>query len=146
MFQFALGLFLANLLEWLVHKHLLHNMGKKKGSIFSFHWGTHHRTARKFNFLDKNISLREVVLVSILCLIFFPLFFILPWLYKAMFIHAIVYLEVHYYSHRNPKWGYKYLPWHYDHHMGKNQDANWCVVHPLMDYLLGTRRKYEYKK
>jgi hypothetical protein len=29
--------------------------------------------------------------------------------------------------------------------MGKDQDKNWCVVHPLADYLLGTRRKYEYR-
>ena len=39
----------------------------------------------------------------------------------------------------------KAIPWHYDHHMGKNQNMNWCVVHPLADLIMGTRRKYEYK-
>jgi sterol desaturase/sphingolipid hydroxylase (fatty acid hydroxylase superfamily) len=33
----------------------------------------------------------------------------------------------------------KKIPWHYDHHMNANQDANWCVTKPWFDYLLGTR-------
>jgi sterol desaturase/sphingolipid hydroxylase (fatty acid hydroxylase superfamily) len=145
MLQFALGLLLANLLEWIVHKYFLHNLGKKRASLFSFHWGVHHREARKNGFLDHRVSTREVVGVLFLCLLFSPIMFISIMAYTGMFIHAIVYLVVHNYSHRNPDWSYKYLRWHYDHHMGKDQDRNWCVVHPLADYLLGTRKKYEYK-
>jgi hypothetical protein len=33
----------------------------------------------------------------------------------------------------------KKIPWHYDHHMNSNQDANWCVTKPWFDYILGTR-------
>lgn len=146
MLQFALGLFLGNLLEWAVHKHFLHNLGKKKASLFSFHWGVHHREARKNAFLDDRASSRELVGVLFLCLLFSPVMFISLPVYTGMFLHAIVYLVVHNYSHKNPDWCYKYLRWHYDHHMGKNQDKNWCVVHPLADYLLGTRKKYEYKR
>ncbi len=34
------------------------------------------------------------------------------------------------------------MPWHYDHHMGKDQNSNWCVTHPLFDMVLGTRKEY----
>ena len=34
------------------------------------------------------------------------------------------------------------MPWHYDHHMGLDQDQNWCVTWPLMDHLFGTRVKW----
>ena len=34
------------------------------------------------------------------------------------------------------------MPHHYDHHMGKNQDANWCVTHPFFDWVMGTREPY----
>lgn len=35
--------------------------------------------------------------------------------------------------------GKKRIPWHYDHHMNSNQDANWCVTRPWFDYVMGTR-------
>ena len=37
--------------------------------------------------------------------------------------------------------GKKAIPWHYDHHMNTNQDANWCVTRPWFDYIMGTRIK-----
>ncbi len=42
----------------------------------------------------------------------------------------------------DPEWGKEHLPWHYDHHMGPNQDSNWCVTKPWFDDLLGTRERY----
>ena len=42
----------------------------------------------------------------------------------------------------DPAWMRRYLPWHYDHHLGRNQHANWCVTYPLADYVLGTREKW----
>jgi hypothetical protein len=39
----------------------------------------------------------------------------------------------------DPEWGKKTIPWHYDHHMNTNQDANWCVTKPWFDYISGTR-------
>ena len=143
--QLALGLFLGNLMEWVVHKYFLHNLGKKKASLFSFPWGVPHREARKNSFADPKVSPREFVGVFFLCLISSPIILVSPWVYTGMFVHAMVYLVIHNYAHKNPDWCYKYLRWHYDHHMGKDQDKNWCVVHPLADYLLRTRRKYEYR-
>ncbi|ERS10046.1 MULTISPECIES: hypothetical protein [Marinobacter] len=37
--------------------------------------------------------------------------------------------------------GKKAIPWHYNHHMNTNQDANWCVTRPWFDYIMGTRIK-----
>mgnify|MGYP007089505962 CR=1 FL=1 len=65
-------------------------------------------------------------------------------IYNASIVLCIVYF-IHKKSHLDPEWCKEKLPWHYDHHMGKNQNTNWCVVHPLADYLMGTRKKYEYK-
>ena len=55
---------------------------------------------------------------------------------------ALAYFLIHRKSHLDPSWAKKYAPWHYDHHMGKNQDANWCVTFPLWDHILGTRKHY----
>jgi hypothetical protein len=71
-FQLILGLVLASLLEWVVHKYFLHNLGKKKASLFSFHWGVHHRQARKNKFLDPTVSAREIIGVLLLCLVSSP--------------------------------------------------------------------------
>ena len=143
--QIILGLVAASFLEWTVHKHILHELGKKKVSIFSFHWGVHHAKCRRNRFHDEEISAREIFGVFSLCALVSPLWLLLPFMYYAMFAHAMTYLVVHNLFHRYPKLAKKYLPWHYDHHMGKNQNTNWCVVHPLADFILGTRNKYEYK-
>jgi len=143
--QIILGVLIASLLEWIIHKHILHELGKKKVSIFSFHWGVHHANARKNGFLDKAVSKREVFGIFALCVIASPVWFILPFMYYTMFSHAMKYLFIHNVAHKNPTFAKRFLPWHYDHHMGKDQNTNWCVVHPLADYILGTRRKYEYK-
>jgi sterol desaturase/sphingolipid hydroxylase (fatty acid hydroxylase superfamily) len=55
---------------------------------------------------------------------------------------AINYYRVHKRAHLDPAWARTNLPWHYDHHMGPEQDANWCVTRPWFDDLLGTRRPY----
>ena len=47
-----LGLLYANAGEWLIHKYVLHGLGKKKKSFFSFHWSEHHRACRKHDFFD----------------------------------------------------------------------------------------------
>ena len=52
LFQILAGIFAASFIEWTVHKHILHELGKKKVSIFSFHWGKHHAAARRNGFVD----------------------------------------------------------------------------------------------
>src|SRR6202451_4673213 len=55
---------------------------------------------------------------------------------------ALRYYRVHKRAHREPGWAREHLPWHYDHHMGPNQDANWCVSWPWFDWVMGTREHY----
>lgn len=143
--QVLLGVLAASFIEWTVHKHILHELGKKKVSIFSFHWGQHHAAARKNGFVDRSISAREAFGVFVLCILAIPIWFLLPYMYYVMLIHAVVYYIVHTAAHRFPRFAKRMLPWHYDHHMGQNQNMNWCVVHPLADWLMNTRKKYEYE-
>jgi sterol desaturase/sphingolipid hydroxylase (fatty acid hydroxylase superfamily) len=60
---------------------------------------------------------------------------------------AFIYSSVNYYykhrkAHLDPEWAKRHLPWHVDHHMGPDQDANWCVTRPWADWLFGTREPY----
>ncbi len=43
---------------------------------------------------------------------------------------------------RQSAWARARLPWHYDHHMGPDQDATWCVTRPWFDVVMGTRNPY----
>ncbi len=45
-------------------------------------------------------------------------------------------------AHLDPAWGRESMPWHYDHHMGPDQDMNWGIVRPWFDELMGTRARY----
>ena len=58
---------------------------------------------------------------------------------------AIRYYRIHRYAHLQPIWGKIFLRWHYDHHMGKTQDANWGVTTDWVDRLMKTRVCYEEK-
>jgi len=99
---------------------------------------------RKNNFYDPKISGREIIGVLSLCLLAVPIIYILPFTYYALLLHSMLYFVVHNLSHKYPNFAKRFVPWHYDHHMGKNQNTNWCVVHPLADYIFKTRSKNEY--
>jgi sterol desaturase/sphingolipid hydroxylase (fatty acid hydroxylase superfamily) len=138
----------ANLVEWIWHKYVFHGVGKKKGSKFSSHWRLHHRDVRKSGGFDlsyqaftgiKDDPMREVFELTLGALLHTPLFFIFPYFAATVWIHAIAYFLIHRKSHLDIVWAKKWAPWHYDHHMGKNQDANWCVTLPVWDHILGTR-------
>lgn len=139
---FVAGIIIANFLEWAIHKYILHELGKKKKSIFSFHWGVHHRKARKNRFYDDSTSTREIIGIALLCLLFSPVYVLSPIVYAGMLSYVLTYYALHSYAHKNPVFAYTYMRWHWDHHMGKDQNTNWCVVIPLADYVLGTRKKY----
>ena len=149
--EFPLGLVYANALEWLIHKYLLHGVGRNKKSIWAFHWHEHHQSARKHAFVDEaySASLRswdtktkEIVSLLAIALAHVPLFFVAPWFTVAAWLSAANYFRVHRKAHMNPQWAREHLPWHFDHHMGPNQNANWCATFPLFDWLLGTREHY----
>ena len=71
-----------------------------------------------------------------------PLYLLFPIFTLTVLAYASVYMVVHRKSHQHVQFFKKWLPWHYEHHMGKNQDANWGVTTDWPDRLLKTREKY----
>ena len=152
MFGFIAGLITANAGEWYIHKYWLHQKGKQKDSFWRFHWAIHHKTVMRENFKDSdynknwwtswNPQSKEAAALIGGAVAVSPLFPILPTFTAGIWFSQWNYFQVHKKSHLNPEWGYKYLPWHYDHHMGPDQDKNWCVTFPLWDYVMGTREHY----
>ena len=143
--QILLAIFLANFHEWWIHKFVLHGLGKDKDSKWNFHW-KHHQTARKNGYLDsqylKNGYPKERLSLILLMLVHSPLFFFYPVMAKTLAAYLVIYYFAHARMHIDPIWGMKHFPWHYDHHMGPDQDKNWCIVIPLCDIIFRTREKY----
>ena len=71
-----------------------------------------------------------------------PLYFLFPVFTITTLSYASIYLVLHRKTHQHVDFFKKWVPWHYEHHMGRNQNANWCVVCPFMDYIMGTREKW----
>jgi len=148
---FAVGLVYSNAAEWVVHKYVLHGLGRKKGTHWSFHFHEHHKNVRKSGGYDPVYAkpMREApakskealgliqgaILVS-------PVLLISPGFVFANWLHSAGYYVVHKKAHLDPEWAKKWLPWHVDHHMGPDQDMNWCVTYPLFDWIMGTRKPW----
>lgn len=151
---FVAGLVVANGFEWFAHKYILHGTHRKGQSRYSplpksmrSHW-EHHREVRKTHFFDhgyvegvKNWRTRNeigslVVVATVFGLGFYP---ISKGMSLATIYSACNYYYIHRRAHLEPEWAMRKIPWHYDHHMNSNQDANWCVTKPWFDYVFGTR-------
>ncbi len=146
-----LGLLYANVGEWLIHKHVLHGLGRKKGSFWDFHWHEHHAQVRRNDHVDPdyersllgwNAQTKEALGLLALGLAHVPLLPVAPFFTGAVLWSVANYYRVHKRSHLDPAWAKEHLAWHYDHHMGPDQDANWCVSKPWADLLFGTREPY----
>lgn len=151
---FVAGLVLANAFEWVAHKYVLHGThrpGKPRYSPspnnMKSHW-EHHREVRKQNYYDDGYvqglsnwrTKNEVVSLAVVVGVLFPVFWpINKGLAISTVYSACNYFYVHRRSHVEPAWGEKKIPWHFDHHMNSNQDANWGVTKPWFDYIMGTR-------
>jgi len=146
--EIFLGVLYANILEWVIHKYVLHGLGKKKGTLLSFHFHEHHKISRKNKGLDLDYMTwgltKESIFLIFLLLVHVPIFFLSPTFFIVLFTYSVLYYCAHRKSHLDTKWARRWLPWHYDHHMGKNQEANWCVLFPLADYIFRSRIKYTY--
>jgi hypothetical protein len=151
---FIAGLVIANGFEWVAHKYILHGThraGKPRYSLvpdsMKSHW-EHHREVRKTDFHDHGYvegfsnwrTKNEIISLAVVAGVFAPLFYPVS---KGMSLSVLYAAGNYYYIHRRahlePEWAMKKIPWHYDHHMNSNQDANWCVTKPWFDYILGTR-------
>jgi len=151
MIGIPVGILYANATEWLLHKYVLHGMGKKKGSFWSFHWHDHHNKSRRTDMVDDqyvkrewgwNSRTKEMAALTAGALLHLPLFPVAPFFTVTVVACSLNYYRVHSRAHTDPAWAREHLPWHVDHHLGPNQDANWCVTFPLFDMIMGTRRPY----
>jgi len=152
MIGIPLGLLAANATEWLVHKYVLHGLGRDKRSFWRFHWHDHHRNVRRHDHVDPdyqrpllsswNGQSKEAVALVGAALAIAPLFPIAPFFVGTVAYSAVNYYRKHKRAHLDPAWAREHLPWHYDHHMGPNQHANWCVTRPWFDHLMGTREPF----
>lgn len=148
MIGIPLGLLTANAVEWVMHKHVLHIRGRDKKSFWAFHFHEHHREVRKNDYYDPNYEKfplglhaqgKEAWSLIASSVAVAPLFPVAPFFVGTLWYCAGNYYYLHKKSHQNPEWARENLPWHFDHHMGRNPDANWCVTKPWFDYILGTR-------
>jgi hypothetical protein len=148
MLGIPLGLVTANAVEWVVHKHVLHGWGRKRGTFWSFHFHEHHRLVRQNGYHDPNylrfpLGLhaqgKEAWALIGASAAVAPLFPVAPFFVGTLWYSAANYYRIHKRSHLDPAWGRQRIPWHYDHHMGRNPGANWCVTRPWFDYVMGTR-------
>jgi len=151
MIGIPLGLLYANASEWLIHKHLLHGLGANKKSFWAFHWHEHHRACRRSDNRDAQYEQsvfahatrrKEAMLLLAGGFVTTPLWPVAPFFVGAVWYSTYRYYQVHKKSHLDPEWAREHLPWHYDHHMGPNQHANWCVTRPWFDEIMGTREPY----
>jgi len=148
---FPLGVFWANAMEWTVHRFVLHGLGKNRRSFWSFHWHEHHRLSRRNAMHDPsyrsplrewNGQTKEALALTGAGLAHLPLFLFVPGFAAGLVYGAFNYYFKHRRAHLDPDWARRRLPWHVDHHLGPDQDANWCVTRPWFDWILGTRVPY----
>ena len=153
MIGFPLGIIYANGMEWVIHKYALHGLGKDKKSFWSFHWHEHHRESRKHQMFDPQYTRsllswspqsKEVLALLGGAAVVAPLLPVAPFFTATVWYRTVRYYQLHKKAHLDPEWAKVHLPWHYDHHMGKDQNANWCVTHPWFDHVMGTRKTYQY--
>lgn len=142
------GLVAANAAEWLIHKHVLHGRGRDRRSFWAFHFHEHHRVVRENDYRDPNYARfplglhaqgKEAWALIGASAAVAPLFPVAPFFVGTLWYSAANYYRQHKRSHQDPDWAREHLPWHYDHHMGMNPNANWCVTRPWFDYVMGTR-------
>ncbi len=136
------GFLYANFLDWGIHVLLHKPRGKSR---FKFHW-KHHKIARKNQNEDPDYRTKlfhnETYLTLIGIAIHVPFVFIWPSFACTVIAYATVYMILHRMTHTYVEFFKRWMPWHYEHHMGKNQNSNWCVVCPLMDHIMRTRVKW----
>jgi hypothetical protein len=145
------GLLTANAVEWLVHKYVLHGLGRKSDSFWNFHWREHHVSVRRHGFLDPDYARplfgwhaqgKEALALAGGALLVLPLLPVAPVFTVTLWYASFNYYRRHKRAHCDVAWAREHLPWHYEHHMGPNPDANWGVTRPWFDVLLGTRERF----
>lgn len=136
--------------EWFAHKHVLHGRGRDKRSFWAFHFHEHHSQSRRNEMIDEdylraprwNAQGKELLALACLAVPIAAVMPVAPF-WSATSLYCLRrYYKLHKRAHLDVDWAREHLPWHYDHHMGPDQDQNWGVTRPWMDQLMGTRVPY----
>ena len=145
--QMAVAWVYSHLLEYSLHRWWLHN--RKRKHWFRDHFGNHHKLARKNWMYDHRshdkiqpTKDREIKGLLLLALLHSPVAIWFPWAYLVLVYSTAAYFIVHRRAHQDFRWARENLPWHYDHHIGQ-QNMNWGVRLPWVDWIAGTRRVYK---
>lgn len=147
---FLAGLLVENAGEWALHNFILHGLGRRPASIWHYHWREHHRLARRHGMIDPGYQgspLRwdshgkEALLLLATALLHWPLLEIAPGYVAGLYCSLAAYYFCHRQAHRDPAWARRHLPWHWEHHMGAQPDANFCTTWPGFDWVMGTRTR-----
>ena len=145
--QMAVAWVYSHLLEYSLHRWWLHN--RKRKHWFQDHFGNHHKLARKNWMYDHRshdkiqpTKDREIKGLLLLALFHSPVAIWFPWAYLVLVYSTAAYFIVHRRAHQDFRWARENLPWHYDHHIGQ-QNMNWGVRLPWVDWIAGTRRVYK---
>jgi len=140
------GLVIGNLIEWNFHKHILHGLGKKKDSIWNFHWYKHHKQCRR-DMVDPDyqkgwkyiLSTPEFLVLSSAMGLIYKLFGkTFSGISLGVILYGFLYYFVHMRSHLDQTWAIKWIPWHVEHHQKGNQEHSFNVVYPLFDGIFRT--------
>jgi len=133
----------SHLLEYFLHQ-ILHDF-KHAPFLFKHHFSRHHKISRKndmkdasYNKIFDTSSLFEIGSIFFGLILHLPFLFFFPFFYAVLVFSAIQYYAMHRKSHINIEWGKKYMPWHYKHHMGKDQHKNWGVRSNIIDKIFKT--------
>ena len=150
MIGIPLGLLYANAGEWVLHKYVLHRLARRRGSFWKYHW-EHHGLARKHGYVDPDYERsvfgwhaqgKEAFSLAAIAAAHLPLLPVAPLFTATVLYSAYDYYRVHKRGHLDPGWAREHLPWHVDHHMDKDPEANYCVTRPLFDKVMGTRKRW----
>ena len=127
--QVGIAWFYSHVLEYCLHRWLLHVPHRKKW--FKTHFGDHHKAAKRNFMYDQKyvqpVTIKgdpEVKGLIVLGLAHAPIAIWFPYAYLMLIYSAFSYFFVHRRAHQDITWGRNYLPWHYDHHMYKDQHKN----------------------
>ncbi len=140
----------SHFLEYCLHRFALHNNSFLLKPLFKIHFSDHHRCARADLMVDNDyhspasfIFHKEALILMALCALHIPVALSLPYAFVTVVISACSYFLVHRRAHIDHRWARDNLTWHYDHHMGKDQNCNWGVRLPIFDIIFSTRQYYK---
>src|SRR6476659_4087788 len=113
MIGIPIGLAYTNAAEWLLHKHMLHGLGKDRANFWSFHWHEHHREARKHDMFDPQYvrsvftwspqGKEALALAGAACIIA-PLFPVAPFFTMTVWYRQLRYYQLHKKAHLDRDW------------------------------------------